>query len=1008
MIEIIFFLTVYIVYLIHNIPGKYTNIIPIQYGSVPKTGSENRSCPEMGMTASEYEIKYIHNDKLRLVIVNQISVNIKKDQIVRPSGAYKTADQKKSALAFFFMTVRISKTKNCFKLNKNKLFQNSMMDCPDQVRDEVVTEPQENESIDEELLDHNDSEEEAEEQEEKVDRASKRVHVSEDIDVQRCAAGIAQVQVDDRVLCNTVRSMPGHDDPKIIDRTPEDPTSDFISQLMGVDNNAREAPVVDSHRASPMAIAGGLDPYAEFDPKFFTKSEGKKNPLNLTARADPHFLKLVDSKAGGVGDVTDDLVDRRSLVCELFRGKVNAFTKGSNPGTKVEFESTFDGNVCLACGPDLNGEYHGVAEDNRVVVLGDAHIPPKIGSAQCCLSVIRVIGGSPEQLADALLIVLGRQTKKTGTKRNMDGSEIKPKIHVLWSINSHIQRVGINCAIIDVGNAMSVVQNGLHKDYSSSLLVTPWGRVKSVESEKGNDFAFKSGANIKQNHALLLLSKALSAPGLTMAEHETIMTKGFTAATDEFPSGEAIEHEGIELHVRGSNPVLGNTRAMYLPDFLPKVLLTPGVLRDPGAHLALDPRAEFTFLTALVQELKNTQKFRMNFILPDNNQILYGVCQGIPLGKQSTKENVMMDALIAHAKRHHENLIEEGKAVIMFKAPGSGSTRFNDTGFVQVVGNSQAGKFAETFVREKRKLLAENNFSVDKGILDGGDQQTCSLHIQRIFSHPTLKKTKGTTVLWVLSNMMLKDRVRKGNFQIITESHAHLVQKGVLHPRKKKGADRWTNSNKGYVTGLRAQPQAGWKLACPIHTLAAKARSAMELGELMEDVLSRVRKLLSEGCQSIILVGPMPRHPEKCCLDTNSHMDSGYSPDEFNRMCYLMSTYMVGILRQKNVKVLHPGEIFGWGEMPDVTRFVGPDGVHLSDAGERAAHGIIRGRVNANKLEREKAEADGSPGNGASFESVAEEGKEVPDGSRFVKFAAGMVARSIHFSKPKFDLAGDF
>ena len=236
------------------------------------------------------------------------------------------------------------------------------------------------------------------------------MHVSEDSDVQKCAAGIAQVKVDDVVLCYPIRLTPGHDDSKIIDRTPNDPASEFIMNLMGVSNIAREAPVVDSHRASPMAIAGGLDPYFEIDPKFFKKSERKKNQLNKTARMDAHFLKLVEVKEGGVGDVTDDLVDRRTLVCELSvcEGKVNAFTKGYNPDTKVEFESTFDGNVCLACGPDLNGEYHGVAEDNRVVVLGDAHIPPKIGSAQCCLSVIRVIGGSPQQLADALLNVLGR------------------------------------------------------------------------------------------------------------------------------------------------------------------------------------------------------------------------------------------------------------------------------------------------------------------------------------------------------------------------------------------------------------------------------------------------------------------------------------------------------------------------------------------------------------------------------------------------------------------------
>ena len=64
-----------------------------------------------------------------------------------------------------------------------------------------------------------------------------------------------------------------------------------------------------------------------------------------------------------------------------------------------------------------------------------------------------------------------------GRKRNLDGSEIKPKMHILWSVNSHIQRVGINCAIVDIGNAMSVVQNGLHKDFPSSIIVTPWGRV---------------------------------------------------------------------------------------------------------------------------------------------------------------------------------------------------------------------------------------------------------------------------------------------------------------------------------------------------------------------------------------------------------------------------------------------------------------------------------------------------------------------------------------------------
>ena len=75
---------------------------------------------------------------------------------------------------------------------------------------------------------------------------------------------------------------------------------------------------------------------------------------------------------------------------------------------------------------------------------------------------------------------------------------------------------------------------------------------------------------------------------------------------------------------------------------------------------------------------------------------------------------------------------------------------------------------------------------------------------------------------------------------------------------------------------------------------------------------------------------------------------------------------------QKNIKVLHPGEIFGWGEKPDVMCCVGFDGVHLNDEGERAVRDIIQRRVHANKLELEKAEVEGSLGTGAGPESTAE------------------------------------
>ena len=71
----------------------------------------------------------------------------------------------------------------------------------------------------------------------------------------------------------------------------------------------------------------------------------------------------------------------------------------------------------------------------------------------------------------------------------------------------------------------------------------------------------------------------------------------------------------------------------------------------------------------------------------------------------------------------------------------------------------------------------------------------------------------------------------------------------------------------------------------------------------------------------------------------------------------MVLTYMVEILRQKNVSVLHPGEIFGWREKPEIMKFVGPDGVHLNVDGEGSVHEIIERQTQAFKLEREKAVA---------------------------------------------------
>ena len=51
--------------------------------------------------------------------------------------------------------------------------------------------------------------------------------------------------------------------------------------------------------------------------------------------------------------------------------------------------------------------------------------------------------------------------------------------------------------------------------------------VDPAEVAAGHDIPSNSGTNVKQNHALLLLSRALAASGVSSAEHRHIYTTAF-------------------------------------------------------------------------------------------------------------------------------------------------------------------------------------------------------------------------------------------------------------------------------------------------------------------------------------------------------------------------------------------------------------------------------------------------------------------------------------------------
>ena len=778
----------------------------------------------------------------------------------------------------------------------------------------------------------------------------------------------------------------------------------WVTRLLGT-KTKRVTPVEDSLSVTPHSENNGFDPYFEFDPKFFKKNEKKPNPANNMARQTPYKLGLVGNP-NLVEGVTNTLVDRRTLVHRMVRGTVDADKKGKFPFEQVDYESTFDGDMCLSCGPDVDGKFHQTGSENRVVVLGDAHFPPTFGAMQACIGVIRVNSATPEQLADALTKVLKSRTQNTvSKKRSSDRSVINPKIHVLWAVNSHIERVGVNRALFDINKAQTKVTSmSPQYEFSSAILVVPCGHEPDAVDEGVHDPFFDKTQIAKQNHALLHLSQALEAHGMTKGTHNPVMVKSFNVIKDQWPSGETRDHDGLEIYVEASHSVIGNREDLFLPSNIKLKAVATGALSAHGLHLALDPRVEFMFLSTVVEELKTNPKFRSIFVLPDDNHILAGVSQGVPIGKtnnEHTGGKIALENLIKYAGQHHADLVRKGLATTIFNPPGSGSTRFFATGELCIIGNSEAKSFAAKFEAAKKKTLAENNYAAEKKFLTGGTQMTCQAYLEKSFTSVS-KPDRGVTVIWILSNMMLVDR--SGRYQILTETHGSLISKKQEYPRKNTGnSNVWSN---GKVWGKKYIPPSKFQIKSPIHTLNSRVRTDKEVDDLLTDVLSRVSKLLEQGGY-VILVGPMPRHPEACCSNS-THMMHGFSAADYTRRCYLVSTFLVMALQQKNISVLHPGEIFGWGESPDIIHSLRDDGVHLNGEAADRARNIIERRVAAFTRDRAEAARVESVEDRASKEAKDGEG-DLQAGEYCEPFLATMQAlgQNSAFVKPGPKVAGD-
>ena len=103
-------------------------------------------------------------------------------------------------------------------------------------------------------------------------------------------------------------------------------------------------------------------------------------------------------------------------------------------------------------------------------------------------------------------------------------------------------------------------------------------------------------------------------------------------------------------------------------------------------------------------------------------------------------------------------------------------------------------------------------------------------------------------------------------------------------------------------------------------------RSPEELVSLIKRLIELVTTLKDMGSK-VILICPMPRHFTPCC-GNEEHFGRRFPHEDYLKTVYELSTFIKVLPDMKNVDILHPGEVVGWGR-PSEKRVVNEDGVHL-------------------------------------------------------------------------------
>ena len=149
--------------------------------------------------------------------------------------------------------------------------------------------------------------------------------------------------------------------------------------------------------------------------------------------------------------------DERANRCALNIPGSKAVVQGFEKFANQILSSTFKANKCFSC--KFNGGEHDI-NNKKLFFLGDAHLPPMIGTGTDCVPVLRVQGGAFELLKSVLLA-----QKEKGFKPK-PGSIFAP------SVQSYLGRVGASMFLEKLEEFSTWCQETFEADVMPFIM--PW------------------------------------------------------------------------------------------------------------------------------------------------------------------------------------------------------------------------------------------------------------------------------------------------------------------------------------------------------------------------------------------------------------------------------------------------------------------------------------------------------------------------------------------------------